>query len=82
VVKKKRVRREATQVQEALTVPQAAAIIGKTERATWLDIARGKVPHRRWGRKVIILRSELLEFLKTLPGKSVGEVVEKINDAA
>ncbi|HKA52227.1 MAG TPA: helix-turn-helix domain-containing protein [Candidatus Binatia bacterium] len=73
----KRMRREATPEQVALTVPQAAAITGQSERAVWLDISRCRFPHRRHGRKVIILRDELLAFLKSLPGVSLEEARER-----
>lgn len=73
----KRVKRPATAKQRVLTVAQYAEEIGKTERAAWLDIYRGLVPHRRQGRRVIILRDELEAFLKALPGVSVEEAAEK-----
>ena len=81
-MKKKRERREATAEQQALTIPQVAKITGKTERATWLDVSRGKLPCRRWGRKVIVLRSELDAFLKGLPGVTAEEAAAKLHDAA
>lgn len=73
----KRIRRDATVEQQALTVPQAARIAGKTERAVWADISRKKFPHRKWGRKVIILRDELETFLQRLDGVSVDEALER-----
>lgn len=75
-----RVRRDATAEQQALTVPQAAKIAGKTERAVWLDIYRRRFPHRRMGRKVIVLRDELLAFLKNLPGVSSEEATERAGE--
>ncbi|HJY84422.1 MAG TPA: helix-turn-helix domain-containing protein [Candidatus Binatia bacterium] len=78
----KRVRRDATAEQIALTVPQAAKIVGKSERAIWLDIYRGRFPFRRQGkRRIVILRDELLEFLKSLPGISAEAAAEKVRDA-
>ena len=75
--KLKRVRFDATAEQIALTVPQAAKIAGKSERAVWLDIYRHRFPHRRQGRKVIVLRDELLAFLKSLPGVSAEEAAAR-----
>jgi hypothetical protein len=69
----KRLRRDATAEQIALTVPQAAKILGKTERAAWLDIYRRRLPYHRQGHRVIILRDELLAFLRGLPGVSAEE---------
>ena len=76
-----RTRRDATAEQIALTVPQAAKIVGKSERAIWLDIYRHRFPHRRQGAKVIVLRDELLAFLKGLPGVSAEEAVAKVDAA-
>jgi len=73
-----RVRRDATAEQQALTVPQAAKIAGKTECAVWLDIYRRRFPHRRMGRKVVVLRDELLAFLKNLPGVGPEETSAKV----
>jgi hypothetical protein len=82
VKKKNRPRRVATAEQQVLAVPQTARLTGQTERAVWLDVYRGKIPHRRWGRKVIVLRSELEAFLNSLPGKRLEEVIEKIEAAS
>jgi len=71
----KHVRRDASAEQQVLTVPQSTQITGWTERATWLAISRKKFPHRKCGRKVIILRSELFAFLRSLPGVSAEEAV-------
>jgi hypothetical protein len=73
----KRIRCEATPEQIVLTVPQAAKIIGKTERALWLDISRRRVPFHRQGSKILIFRDELFAFLKALPGVSVSEAAER-----
>lgn len=64
----KRVRHDAIPEQAVLTVPQAAKIAGLTEHAAWLAIYRKRFPHRRIGRKVIVLRSDLDLFLNALPG--------------
>ena len=75
----KRVRRKATKEQIRLTVPQAAALIGKTERATWLDVYRGRLPYHRHGKSVFFLRSELETFLARLDGVSVEEALERVS---
>lgn len=61
-----------------LTVPEAAARLGISERAAWQRIYRGQLPHRRWGRRVIIPQDELEEFIKALPGCSVEEALEEM----
>jgi Helix-turn-helix domain len=73
----KRVKRPATATQRVLTVAQYAAEHGITDRAAWMAIYRGLIPHRRKGRKVIIFRDELEAFLKALPGVTVEEATAK-----
>ena len=66
-------------MKKLLTIPEVAARLGISERATWQRIYRGQLPHRRWGRRVMILADELEEFLKALPGCSVEEALEEMN---
>ena len=65
-------------MKKNLTVPEAAERLGISERATWQRIYRGQLPHRRWGRRVIIPQDELEEFIKELPGCSVEEALAEI----
>ena len=60
-----------------LTVREAAALLGETERGLWMEVYRRQIPHRRWGKKVVILRDELEAFLKSLPGVTAEEAAEK-----
>jgi excisionase family DNA binding protein len=53
-----------------LSVPQVAQIIGRTELATRRAIERGTIPARKFGRRVIVLRGELDEYLSTLPRRA------------
>jgi hypothetical protein len=73
----KRLRQPATPQQKALTVPQYAEEYGLSERAAWMEVHRGLIPHKRHGRKVLIFRDELDAFRKALPGVSVEEAAEK-----
>lgn len=65
-------------MKKTLTVPEAAEEIGITERALWQRIYRNEFPHRRWGKKVVILRSELDAFLQNLPGVAVEQATAKV----
>lgn len=65
-----------------LTVTEAAELLGITERAAWQRIYRGLLPHRRCGKRVTILRDELEEYLRSLPGVTVGEAIERAEVAA
>lgn len=71
--KRNRARRAATDAQVILSIPQAAALLGWTERATWQAAYRGMIPARRWGRKVFVVRAELLSFLQDRPRLHPGE---------
>lgn len=65
-------------MKKYLTVPEVAEELGKTIRAIWQDIYRGKIPHRRWGRRVLIPREDLEQFLKALPGATAEEAAAKV----
>lgn len=64
-----------------LTVPEAATEIGKTERAIWQDIYRGRFPHRRWGKRVLIPRDEFEQFLEALPGTTAEQALVKVESS-
>lgn len=66
--------------KENYTVAEAADRAGITERAAWLKIYRGHFPHRRWGRRVIVPKSELEAFLEALPGVSAEEALTKAGE--
>jgi excisionase family DNA binding protein len=51
----------------ALTVADAARLLGRTELATRRAIERGTIPARRAGRRIFVLRSDLERYLETLP---------------
>ncbi len=72
----------SAQKQKVLTVPQAAAVLGISERATWQRLYRGMLPHRRWGKTVVIIEEELDQFLKMLPGPSLEDVTARVEAAA
>jgi len=69
-------------MKKPLTIPEAAAVLGMTERALWQRIYRGQIPHRRWGRRVLIPAAELEEFLSALPGLSADEAAAKVAASA
>ena len=68
--------------KKLLSVKEGAVELGITERAAWQQIYRNKLPHRRWGGKVVIVASELEKFIAALPGLSAEEALAKIQDAA
>jgi excisionase family DNA binding protein len=50
-----------------LKVPEAAKLLGISDKATWQRLYRGEIPHRRWGRRILIPLEELEKFLAALP---------------
>jgi predicted DNA-binding transcriptional regulator AlpA len=69
-------------VKKLLSVKEAAAELGISERACWQRIYRNELPHRRWTSKVVIVASDLEKFIATLPGLSAEEAAAKIEDHA
>jgi excisionase family DNA binding protein len=59
---------------EYLNVDEAAGLIGRTVHAVYRLVARRQLPYRKHGRRLLFKRSELLEFLETLPGVRIDEV--------
>ena len=57
----------------ALGVPEAAQFYGGTVKQTRGLIERQMIPFRRLGGRIIFLRSELEEWLATLPGVTLDE---------
>ena len=58
-----------------LDVYGAARLTGDTEKGVRAKVARGLLPYRRLGRRVVFLRTELLAFLESLPGVRLEEAL-------
>ncbi len=67
-------------MKKYLTIPQTAALLGITERATWQRLYRGQLPYRRWGRRVLVPLAELERFMDELPGQSADDALRNIDD--
>lgn len=59
-------------------VATLAAMLGTTEAKIRSSVARGLLPYRRWGGRIVFLESEVEEFLKKLPGVSVEEAIRHV----
>ena len=57
----------------ALSIAEYSQRMGISEKAARQQVARRQIPFRKIGRKVVILVSELEEFLGALPGVSADE---------
>jgi hypothetical protein len=58
-----------------MDVDTAAAFLGDTPKGTRSKIARGLIPHRRLAGRIILVRSELEQWLAALPGISAAEAI-------
>jgi excisionase family DNA binding protein len=56
-------------IQNLLTVQQAAKLLNITPAAVHKAIKRGRLPHLKLGRVFVIQRADLIQYSKT---KSVG----------
>jgi excisionase family DNA binding protein len=63
-----------------LKVPEAAKLLGISERAAWKRLYRGELPYRRWGKRVLIPVGELETFMASLPGKSAHEAIATLKE--
>jgi excisionase family DNA binding protein len=63
--------------EKLLTVDEAAAILGRTTHAIYRLVERRKLPHRKYGRRVVFLERELTAFIEDLPGLSLEDVRER-----
>jgi hypothetical protein len=71
-------------------VSTGARELGLKEKALRSQIARGVLPHRRLGGRIVLIAEECREFLRRLPGVTVdqalanvaartGDMAEKLN---
>jgi excisionase family DNA binding protein len=63
-----------------LSIEETAAILGLTPQAIRQRIARGQLPHRRWGRRVLVPKAELERLLGALPGRSADEAMSAVEE--
>ena len=63
---------------ELLDVQRAAAFIGVTDRTVYARVERRLLPFRRLNGRVVFLRDELGEFLRSLPGCDLDEAKANI----
>ena len=63
---------------EVMDIPALAAMIGGTEKCARARVARGLLPYRKWGGRVIFIKSEILSFLSKLEGVSVDQALTNV----
>jgi hypothetical protein len=60
---------------DAMDIDSTAKFLGATPKLVRARYARRQLPGRKWGGRVVFLRSELLEFLRGLDGVPVAEAL-------
>jgi len=55
-----------------------AAFLGETPKQTRAQVARGLLPHRRLGGRIVFLVEEVQEFLRKLPGVNAEEALANV----
>lgn len=61
-----------------LDVARAAVFLGATEKTLRARIARGLLPYRRDGKRIVLIRRELLAFLDALDGVSMVQALANL----
>jgi hypothetical protein len=61
-----------------LDVATMARELGDSEKGIRAKVARGLLPYRRLGVRVIFVRAEVQDFLRQLPGVSVNEALANV----
>jgi hypothetical protein len=55
-----------------------AGELGETEKALRAQVARGTIPYRRLGGRIIFLPDEIREFLRQLPGVTAEQALANV----
>lgn len=63
---------------ELLDVAAAAGLLGTTDKMIRARVARGLMPHRRWGGRIVFVRKDLIAFLAGLEGVTADEALANI----
>jgi hypothetical protein len=63
---------------DLLDVEGLGAWWGQNEKQTYSQLRRGLLPHRRLAGRIVFVRSELIEFLRQLPGVTVAQAIANV----
>src|SRR5262245_40206993 len=64
-----------TQTRTPCRAPRAAEILGITQPALYMAVARKQVPFKKFGKKLLFFEEELIRFLDRQPGVDVEEAL-------
>ena len=62
---------------EFVTVAQLVTIIKKEKPTIYKMLERGELPHYRQGRRVVFLKSEIVDYLKSGKVKTYAQLAEE-----
>lgn len=71
---RKQIGRASTSGAAMLNVREGAHYLGTSEKSIRHLIGRGRLPHRRIGRRVVLVKAEIDAWIDTLPGVSLADV--------
>ena len=57
-------------------VASVAAFLGESEKTARAQIARGLIPYRQLGGRIVVIHEELVEYLRQLPGVTTAEALK------
>ena len=64
---------------EILTgVGSCAQWMGQSQKATQSRVDRNLIPYRKWGGRIIFIKSELIAFLAALEGCTVDQALQNL----
>jgi len=58
-------------------IQRAMQILDQTEGAVRKGIERGRIPHRRLGRRIFFFEEELFQLLEAAPGLTLDDIVRR-----
>ncbi len=61
-----------------MDVASLARKYGMSEKKVRSDVARGLLPHRRMGGRILFLEDEIMDFYRRLPGVTASEALANI----
>ena len=67
-------------MSEYLTINSVAALVGRTPRAIQKMVERHQIPYRKHNKRVVFKRSEVERFFDSLPGVSVEEAQQRVEE--
>jgi excisionase family DNA binding protein len=62
-----------------MNTDEVAMFLGRSPKAIRTLVERGQLPHRRLGRRIIFVRTELEQFVHMLPGMDIQDIQRRWN---